>query len=336
MLGRILCLYDPLMGHASYLSRGLLFKDEYKKNGWEVCFLDYRKVSAEEILREASQCDLTYTIKIADLTICKAIKEKTQSKLVFDLIDSLWTPVHQQAGWTNLDEIIKLSDAIFSDNEWVAAYGRKFIDKIFIIPACVQPHRFDEIKARTLIRSGNELVVGWVGSSGTVQALALVRDALDRLALKYPNLRFRILGCADPLKLPKFENLQVTALEQYDEETMISEMLGMDVGLFPAPLGMDDYVMRGGHKAFLYMAASVPPVCHNVGAWTSEIEEGVTGMFVNNSEDWYLKIDQLLCDVELRTRIGSAAHRLVTERYSIQRVFSSIDTAMRNVIRQDV
>lgn len=48
---------------------------------------------------------------------------------------------------------------------------------------------------------------------------------------------------------PAFSKLQYSILPQYDEQTMIGEILGMDLGLFPPPLDMEDYCSRGRLEA---------------------------------------------------------------------------------------
>ena len=332
MKNNILCIYDSLLGHASSQTRGILLKDQYILNGWNVNFLDYRLSTYAEIIYIAEKCDLIYSIKIADLNLYKAFKIYTHAKIVFDLIDSLWTPIHKQYGWQDLDEIITLSDAIFSDNEYVADYAKKLGKKIFIIPQFVPVEKFDEMRRLLRIKTNKKLVVGWIGSNGTCQALKLIAKHVVQLAIKYPNLEFRVLGCSDLSLLPNLNNQQLKVINEYNEEVMIRNIIEMDVGIFPAPLGLEDYVIRGGGKAYLYMGAAVPPVCHEAPGWVEEIEDGVTGMIVTQSEDWFTKIDLLLSNSELRQRIGKAGRQIVVERYSIETVFDKLQLAFLNVI----
>ena len=330
--GKIFCLYDSMMGHVTCQTRGLMFKDEYLRRGWDIRFLDYRHSSPEDILRNASECDITYTLKVADLALYKTLKQQTRTKIVFDLTDALWTPVHQQAGWTDLDAILRLSDAIFSENEWVCAYGRKFTDKVFSIPVCLQAEKFDAIKATLPPRDPDSLVVGWVGSNGTVHSLELVRDALEKLSHKYRDLEFRILGCSDPLALPEFKDVVFTVLPEYNEEIMMKEMLNMDVGIFPAPFGLEDYAIRGGQKSYLYMVAGAVPVCHNVGDCAAKIKDGVTGMLVGKPEEWYAKLDALLGDKEMRRRMGRAASHEIRNGHSMEAVFTVLENSLLAVM----
>ncbi|MDB5049669.1 MAG: hypothetical protein JWO30_2740 [Fibrobacteres bacterium] len=330
--GKVLCLYDSMMGHVTCRTRGLMFKDEYIRNGWDIRFHDYRSTHPQEILRLASECDVTYTLKVSDLTLLKAIKEHTRTKLIFDLTDALWTPIHQQAGWTDLDAILRISDAIFSENEWVCAYARKFTDKVYSIPVCLQPEKFDALRAAMPARDPDSLVVGWVGSNGTVHSLELVREALDKLSYKYRDLSLHIMGCTDPLQLPEFKNLVFTVTPEYDEAAMMKSILAMDVGIFPAPFGLEDYAIRGGQKGFLYMTAGIPAVCHNAGDCGARIKDGVTGMLVDKPEDWYTKLDTLLGDRDLRRRMGREAGAAIRLGHSLENVFSVMDASLLAVM----
>lgn len=332
--GRVLCLYDPLMGHATCITRGLMFEEEYRRHGWEVRFVDYRQSTPEQILAHAAECNVTYTLKVADLALHRLIKQHTRTRLVFDLTDALWSPVHQQAGWTDLNAILQVCDALFSENERICAYGRQYNARVYSIPVCLQPHKFDAARAALAPRSPDgPLVVGWVGSTGTARALFQVHEALERLALKHPRLELRILGCGDASQLPPFQHLPYTVLAKYDEAVMIEEMLRLDVGIFPAPFGLDDYAVRGGQKAFLYMTAGVPPVCHNAGDCALRIVDGVTGMLVDQPEDWYTKLDQLLSDAALRRRMGQAARDAIRPGTTVEDVFAVMDAALQDVMR---
>jgi glycosyltransferase involved in cell wall biosynthesis len=330
--GTFFCLYDSMMGHATLQTRGLMFKEEFLRNGWDFRYLDFRKANREEILREASQSDVTYMLKIIDYSMYQALKEKTRTKVVFDLTDALWTPVHQRAGWGDLDKILRISDALFSENDWVCAYGRKFTDQVYSIPVCTQPEKFDAVKASMPPRDRDKLVVGWVGSTGTVQSLELVREALEELSRKYRNLEFRIVGCTDPLVLPQFRNLDFSVLPEYNEETMMREILDMDVGIFPAPFGIEDFAIRGGQKGYLYMTAGVPAVFHNAGDPSLVIKDGVTGMLVDKPEDWYAKLDRLLGDPGLRARMGRAGMEMIRERHAMPKVFAVLESAIKSVM----
>ena len=332
MNNNILCIYDSRLGHASSQTRGILLKDQYILNGWNVKFIDYRLSTYAEIISIAEKCELIYAIKVADLSLYKAFKIHTHAKIIFDLIDSLWTPIHRQYGWQDLDEIINLSDAIFSDNEYVADYARKLGKQIFIIPQCVPIEKIDEMRLLLKNKTNEKLVIGWIGSGGTSQALKIVAKPIVELAIKYPHLEFRILGCSDTSLLPNLNKQQLKVIPEYNEEVMIRNIIEMDVGIFPAPLGLEDYVIRGGGKAYLYMGASVPPVCHEAAGWVKEIEDGISGMIITKSEDWFIKIDLLLSNSELRQQIGKAGRQFVMDRYSIKEVFTKLHSAFLIVL----
>ena len=331
---RILCLYDSYLGHASSHSRGLLFKDFYIKYGWNVQFIDYRNSKHDEILNTINDCDAVYMIKVADIDLYKKIKSQTNTIIIFDFIDSLWTPIHQRAGWQNLNEILSLSDAVFAYNEIIANYANQFSKSIFIIPASVHPEKF-KIASNSFNKDKEHLTVGWVGSPGTVQSLTIVNEALVNISKKYKNSRFIFLGCNDISFLKYTENLNITLINDYTESIMINELIKFDVGIYPAPLDMDDYRIRGGGKAFLYMAAGVPPICHYAGGWTDEIIEEETGMLVKLESEWFEKIDKLLSNPALREKISFLGNNYVNEKYSSEIVFKLIDKSLRSIIKHN-
>ena len=292
------------MGPIAIRLRGAAFQELLEQAGWKVrivakhpgfginlyrnirmrynhVFPELPRVSGRKIVSMAREFDIVYLLAIQSLRLVKALKAKTSAKLVFDLTDALWRPAFQKVGWNNLDAILETVDAIFSENHHVCSYGKKHNPNVISIPVCTQVERFDELRPQTGDTEQDEVVIGWIGSPSTAQAIAVIREPLDRLGKEFPNLRFRAVGC-DESMLPSFQHLKITARRKYNEDDMIREVLQMDIGVFPPPSDLEDYNIRGALKAMIYMTGSVPPVCLNSGESTRVIEDGRTGMLVNS------------------------------------------------------
>lgn len=177
--GRLLFVLDPVLGHATVRVRGLIFQEPLERLGWSTEFVYLRERGAaddptalrrreDEIVGRASEADAVYLLKVASLRLVRELKARSDAKVVFDLTDALWLPVHQRAGWRDLNKILRLSDAVFSENEWVCAYGRRFNRRVVPIPPCTQVERFDELRADVRRGDRSTTVVGWIGSSGTM------------------------------------------------------------------------------------------------------------------------------------------------------------------------
>jgi glycosyltransferase involved in cell wall biosynthesis len=75
------------------------------------------------------------------------------------------------------------------------------------------------------------------------------------------------------------------------------------------------------------MAARLPVIATSVGGTPEIIESGVTGLLVSPADPRALSaaILQLLNDKELRRRLADAGQTFVVERFSFERLISSLE-----------
>jgi glycosyltransferase involved in cell wall biosynthesis len=145
-------------------------------------------------------------------------------------------------------------------------------------------------------------------------------------------MELRLLGCPDDHGLPTMRGITVTTRSRYDEAAMMEEMLQFDIGLFPAPGDLEDYAVRGALKAMLYMTAGVAPVALRAGDCASLIVDGVTGMLVDEHQDWCNAIQRLVRDAGLRRAIGERARAVVERTHSLEAVAEVLDRALHAVL----
>ena len=90
-----------------------------------------------------------------------------------------------------------------------------------------------------------------------------------------------------------------------------------------------------GLAALEAMACEVPAVASNVGGLPEVIEDGVTG-YVSPPEavdEMAERAILLLCDAELRARMGRAAAEVVRTRYCTDLVVPMYEAAYRHMIK---
>jgi len=322
---RVLVLYDPHMGHATMQARGLALRETMQGRGWRVAYLNVRQATEEQIVAQAVEYGVVYLLKVAALSLVRELKN-AGVRVVFDLADSLWKEHHRGAGWQDLDAILALADALTSDNRYVAEYGRKFGKPITIVPMVTQIEKFDALRGKITPAAG-KVCIGWVGSQGTAGALVKLQGVLQRLAERHANLELRVLG-AQADSLAKVDGLPTRALATYSEDEMIAEVLRMDIGIHPIAIDLEDYIMRGGMKAFLYMSAGVASVCQKAGECADVIQDGVTGMLASNDEEWFEKLDALICSAELRQKMGEQARAAVRKEHTLEYVAARLEEAL--------
>ncbi len=341
--GKVLFVLNPGHGHSTPRIRGTIYREMLVKNGWSATFvsissnpaspeLDQFYRTHKEIVSLAKDYDLIYLLKVNSFTLIKELKRSSRAKIIFDLTDALWRPSFRRA-WFFLEEMLRISDAVFSENEYVCDYARKYNKQVYNLLACTQPEKFLELR-RTVDQGSHRgrIRLGWIGTESTISAVVSIIGPLEKLFNKYPNLELRILGAGDRNVSKHLSRIRYSCLEYYDEKDMMREAVQMDIGLFPPPSDQADYRIRGPLKALIYMSAGIPAVCLAVGDVARIIQDGKNGMLVDSRTDWEGKIEKLILDSELRERMGAAAFETVRAGHSLESAFNSLERSFLSVM----
>jgi glycosyltransferase involved in cell wall biosynthesis len=82
------------------------------------------------------------------------------------------------------------------------------------------------------------------------------------------------------------------------------------------------------------MAAGLPSVCTAVGGCGEIVEEARTGFLVppDDTEAMARGLRQLVCDADLRARMGEAARKAILTGYSVERLAAETDQIFRGLI----
>ena len=114
------------------------------------------------------------------------------------------------------------------------------------------------------------------------------------------------------------DGVNVEAIE-WKEEYEIEVLERFDIGLYPLP---DEPWVYGksGSKAIVYMALGIPTVATAIGANFRIIENESNGFLVkvDNEQEWYDRIEQLILSQQLRESLGKEGRKTIVEKYSIE------------------
>ncbi len=329
---RALFLVDRQLGHGTAQVRGQTLREPLAARGWLTELVDVHEASEDAIVRCARSFELVYLLKVNRVGLVRRLRAETGARIVFDLIDALWSPHHRRAGWQDLESILGAADAIFTENSIVTESARRFGLPLHLVPVCAQVERFEAARRRLAQRGDGAVVLGWVGSRGTARALGAIEAPLRAVLSRHAQVRLRALGCEAgqiPAGLPRE---RVSCVPDYDEAAMIREVLGFDVGLYPPPLDLDDYAARGIQKAAIYMAARVPVVLQRAGEALDLVRDGESGMLAGDGAEWQAKLDALVRSAALRREIGDLGFERVRERHSLAGVAAALDAAFSAVL----
>lgn len=353
---RLLVIMEMGLKYPSGFLRAWAYREHFERAGWKAKFVShhftgpllwhikplyrlYTYLNELRLVRLAGSCDVVYMCKVQSPRLIGLLRRRTKARLVLDFGDAVWMPRYgsrssgqYSSSSTPLsgDEnpefsgLLQLLDAVTTDNELTAAYVRRFNADCTVVPDSPQIEVFDRLRGKVLKDPGGKVVLGWVGSQSTAYNLFLIWEALERLFVKHPNIHLRLLGTGRDMRLlPPFEKVRYSCLETYDQEEMISEVLKMDIGLFPLQ-DVEASRVRGVLKASVYMSGEAAVVSSPVGQCADFIKDGVNGMLAATDADWERKLDLLIKDKQLRLALAKGGLETVRGKLTLDRAFASL------------
>lgn len=294
--------------------------------GWVVSRLMrlVARLNEFRILAAARRHDVVYLSKVDSYRLLRGLRRVARARLVLDFGDALWLPGRTGA---RLGEVLRLVDAVTTDNETTANFIRQFNPCCAVIPDCPQVEVFDGRRG-AVGKGGDRITIGWIGTPGTAYNLYVVWEALERLFTAHPKLHLRLVGAGfDRSRLPPFERVQFSEKPVYTQSEMVDEVLRMDVGLFPLQ-DVEASRVRGVLKATVYMAGEAVAVCSPVGQCKELIQDGVNGFLAGSTDEWVERLEVLVREPELRRKVARAGLETVRAGFLVDHSFAKLQAML--------
>lgn len=229
--------------------------------------------------------------------------------LLHELPEGHYLSAFSQESQTILTEFVRRCDIVQVSTASLAEAYRVYNPNVRIVPNFLDPtHWLSEVPTSQRT-DAPPVVIGFFGTGTHRPDLAIVEDALARLAQKHGNVvAFRFLGCTTPA----LQTLPGSSYcEQWCTYDRFPEMIArerIDIGIAPlldTPLNR----CKSDLKWLEYSALRIPAVYSAVTPYARSVRDGVTGLVVPNEPDaWFAALDRLVVDTDFRARIAEAAH----------------------------
>jgi len=193
-----------------------------------------------------------------------------------------------------------------------------------VIPNGVDAARFSRATDRSsraaFGASDNEFLVGAVGNVRPAKGYDILLRAAALLKARYANYRFVVVGEAD-------SDLGAKLLSLRDELGLADclSFAGYMNDIAPALNAFDAYAITSRSEGFSIstveaMAAGLPVVATRCGGPEEIIDDGITGILVENKspEAITVAIESLRIDPRRRRELGDAARTAVRRRFTIE------------------
>lgn len=285
----------------------------------------FDSVNDRRILAAAREVDVVFVVKADSPELVRALRATTAARIVYDLADVRAGDPRESA---TIAEMLQHVDAITVDNAVALEYARSFARPVHLFPPLAYVERSAELLAFSRRRRDDRVVIGWMGTPSTTSNLYQVIEPLEDVARTHPELELRLLGVPAGHELVgRFEHVRATCRPDYDSETMVREVVDMDIGLFPQ-YDLEQAAMHGVTKALIYMGGGAAVVASPVGEVARLIRDGDNGLLAVGRADWAARIGGLVADPALRARLADAGLRSVRETNSIERCFAQLRGAL--------
>lgn len=174
----------------------------------------------------------------------------------------------------------------------------------------------NEIKIRDIIynKRDDRIRIGYFSGSITHNDdFELVKQSLAKVLQDNNCTELLIVGLLDiPSEFEKHLD-RITTIPFIDWRDMQCLMATVDINI--APLIDNEFNKAKSENKWMEAAlVKVPTMASNIGAFKDAIDDGFTGVLVNDDE-WYDKFQLLIHNASLRKEIGSNAYEFVLENY---------------------
>lgn len=237
--------------------------------------------------------------------------------VVFDFDDAIWlldvSEGNRNLSWLKdprkTDRIIGQVDHVIAGNAFLAQYAKQFNKSVEVIPTVIDTEKYRPVVSG---EHTGPIVIGWTGSRTTIGHLQASVDVLKDVQGKYGD-RVEIRVISDrSLEEP---GLKVVNLP-WRSASEVDDLAELDIGIMPLP---DTDWSRGkcGFKGLQYMAMGKSVVLQDIGVNKEIVQHGVNGLLASSREDWMNRLEDLINDHDLRTRLGTAARKTIEEKWSV-------------------
>lgn len=277
---------------------------------WRRFLLMFKLRSADVIFihREASMIGPP----IFEWIIAKILRKK----FIYDFDDAIWLPNFSDSNarfqrlkaYGKVKRIMKWAHEISAGNQYLLDFAKQYNSNVRIIPTSIDLEKVHTIPTNQRVEKP---IIGWTGTHTTMGYLDELIPILEELEHTH-SFTFRVISN----QAPEFE-LKSLEFVKWNKETEIQDLAKINIGVMPL---LDTVWAQGkcGFKGLQYMALEIPAVMSPVGVNTSIVEHGKNGFLCSSRDEWKQTLINLIDNESLRTEIGKAGYKTVTQSFSVE------------------
>ncbi len=231
-------------------------------------------------------------------------------RVVFEIDDAIYlTRGHER----KMPMLFRMATGVIAGNDRLAAYAAQFSSHVTVVPTVVDTARFvpKPVRLTATRDQGDEpITIVWIGLAYNLKYLNVLASAVRRLQERY-RVKLRVV-CSEPPVLPGVD----IEFRPWAWQREVEDLQDATIGVMP----LEDTEWARGKcalKLLQYLAVGLPAVASPVGVNREILVNGENGFLASTEEEWYLRLESLCRDPQLRARMGQAGRRTVETRYSL-------------------
>ena len=242
---------------------------------------------------------------------------KTGVPVVFDFDDAIWlmdvSDGNRKLSWLKdpgkTDRILGHMHHVIAGNEFLAEYASQHNKNVEVIPTVIDTEKY---RSAVSVGHSGPIVIGWTGSRTTMGHLKASVGMLKDVQEKYGDaIEIRVISDR-PLEEPGLKVVNIP----WRSATEVDDLAELDIGIMPLP---ENDWSRGkcGFKGLQYMAMGKAVVLQDIGVNKVIVQHDVNGYLASSREEWVNRLEHLINDHDLRTRLGTAARSTIEDKWSV-------------------
>lgn len=306
------------------------------KRAYYVVALLERVVRLGAVLALASRYDVVYLQRTTFPLGVERLLRWINPRIVFDFDDAIQlrdpddresgivAALKERAKARAVPAVLRISRCSIVEHRFLEAFAREHCERVEKIPGPIDTDMFGRRPQPRATDGGKPIVIGWMGTPLTGMYLPIVSDVLKRLATRH-DIEVHLVGCG-PVSMPGVP-LKIFPWVEAEE---VGRLKSFDVGIMPMP---NTEWTRGklGLKMLLYMSTTIPAVVSYTPINAEIIVDGVNGFIAEDEQEWETKLEAVLCDAELRARVGANGRETVEKGFSLRTAVPRLIEILRQV-----
>lgn len=243
------------------------------------------------------------------------VMKKRGIKIIYDVDDAVYMTNNDYSG-----NIARDADVVICGNEILCRHYNRYNNNCVFVPTIDYNSEYNKLKMNTF----SNRTIGWIGTASTIDNLGLIVKPINAIIEKYPDVKFEII-CDSAYGYDK--KIKNCKLKKWSSKNYIKYLSRLTIGIMPL-YNTKSNEGKCGFKLIQYLSMGKPVIASDVGI-NKEIV-GRCGYVVNDSEEWFAAIENLLNSEAIYKRCVKSIDIEFQKKYNHKYVYAKILNAIES------